>query len=182
MFDREDHLATAVEPEPGDAQPLLWKPGFLIAILIIALIAIAFTAFFMELYGLLLGALWLENDFVLSHRWAIPVGVLITCGSGVVSLTSDTVPFGDNSPLWLLAKLASEASSVLCPGVRQPPGMWFPGQRPLVVCIPPELATSRENEKNIRNSSQIETYSHWEQRLNIMRNRAGYCKKGSRRS
>lgn len=79
MSDREDPPAipVPVELETCDAQPLLWKPGFLIAILIIALIAIAFTAFFMKLYGFLLGALWLENDFILSHRWAIPAGVLI---------------------------------------------------------------------------------------------------------
>lgn len=55
----------------------LWKPGFLIAILAIALIAIAFTAFFMTLYGYLDKLIWLENDFVLSNRWTIPAGVLI---------------------------------------------------------------------------------------------------------
>ena len=46
----------------------------LTAILIIALIAIAFTAFFMKLYEFFLGVLWWENDFVLSHLWMIPVG------------------------------------------------------------------------------------------------------------
>jgi len=40
----------------------LWKPGFLFAILIIALIAIAFTAFFMSLYGYLEEVIWFEND------------------------------------------------------------------------------------------------------------------------
>ena len=55
----------------------LWKPGFLLAILAIALIAIAFTAFFMSLYGYLDRVIWLENDFVLSNRWTIPAGVLI---------------------------------------------------------------------------------------------------------
>ena len=55
----------------------LWKPGFLLAILAIALIAIAFTAFFMSLYGYLDRVIWLENDFVLSNKWTIPAWVLI---------------------------------------------------------------------------------------------------------
>lgn len=55
----------------------LWKPGFLLAIIIIALIAIAFTASFMALYGYLDRLIWLENDFVRANRWTIPAGVLI---------------------------------------------------------------------------------------------------------
>lgn len=54
----------------------LWKPGFLLAIIIIALIAIAFTASFMTLYGYLDRLIWLENDFVRANRWTIPAGVL----------------------------------------------------------------------------------------------------------
>jgi H+/Cl- antiporter ClcA len=63
--------------EPEKEAQRLWKPGFLLAIIAIALIAIAFTAFFMSLYGYLEKAIWFENDFVLSNRWTIPVGVLI---------------------------------------------------------------------------------------------------------
>lgn len=64
------------ESEKEDYQRL-WKPGFLLAIITIALIAIAFTAFFMTLYGYLDRVIWLENDFVMSNRWTIPAGVLI---------------------------------------------------------------------------------------------------------
>jgi H+/Cl- antiporter ClcA len=64
------------ESEQEDYQRL-WKPGFLLAIIIIALIAIAFTASFMTLYGYLEKLIWLENDFVKANRWTIPAGVLI---------------------------------------------------------------------------------------------------------
>jgi len=42
----------------------------------IALIAIAFTAVFMELYTWLINAIW-YNDVVMANRWTIPVGVLV---------------------------------------------------------------------------------------------------------
>ena len=43
----------------------------------IALLAIAFTAVYMGVYGALYAAIWETNqDFVLSHRWTIPAGVL----------------------------------------------------------------------------------------------------------
>ena len=45
-------------------------------IIFIALIAIAFTAAFMSLYGVLNNAIWFENEFVQAHRWTIPVGVM----------------------------------------------------------------------------------------------------------
>jgi H+/Cl- antiporter ClcA len=64
------------ESEQEDYQRL-WKPGFLLAIITIALIAIAFTASFMTLYGYLDKLIWLENDFVKANRWTIPAGVLI---------------------------------------------------------------------------------------------------------
>jgi H+/Cl- antiporter ClcA len=64
------------ESEKEDYQRL-WKPGFLIAIVMIALIAIAFTACFMTLYGFLNRVVWLDNDFVLSNRWTIPAGVVL---------------------------------------------------------------------------------------------------------
>ena len=64
--------------EPEKEEPhRQWKPGFLLAIIAIALVAIAFTAAFMSLYGYLEKLIWLENDFVLSNRWTIPAGVLI---------------------------------------------------------------------------------------------------------
>jgi len=78
MPDNEDPpiIPALVESEKEDYQRL-WKPGFLLAIFAIALIAIVFTAFFMTLYGYLDKVIWLENDFVLSNRWTIPAGVLI---------------------------------------------------------------------------------------------------------
>ena len=68
-------IPAMAEPEKEDFQRL-WKPGFLLAILIIALIAIAFTASFMSLYGYLEKVIWFENDFVQANRWTIPAGVL----------------------------------------------------------------------------------------------------------
>ena len=69
-------IPAMAEPEKEEPQRL-WKPGFLLAIIAIALVAIAFTAAFMSLYGYLEKLIWLENDFVLSNRWTIPAGVLI---------------------------------------------------------------------------------------------------------
>jgi H+/Cl- antiporter ClcA len=59
-----------------DDQPFHWRATFLVAIIVIALIAIAFTAGFMALYVYLSKAIWFENDFVLANRWMIPVLVL----------------------------------------------------------------------------------------------------------
>lgn len=50
--------------------PKIWH------IFLIAIIAIAFTAGFMELYGYLNEILWFHNDFVTRNRWTIPAGVL----------------------------------------------------------------------------------------------------------
>jgi H+/Cl- antiporter ClcA len=69
-------IPALAEPEKEDSQRL-WKPGFLLAIIAIALIAIVFTASFMSLYGYLEKVIWLENEFVLANRWTIPAGVLI---------------------------------------------------------------------------------------------------------
>jgi chloride channel protein, CIC family len=70
----------AVAPEPGEAMNgdtmVIWKPGFLITIIAIALVAIMFTAAFMAFYTFLEKVIWLDNEFVLSNRWTIPVGVL----------------------------------------------------------------------------------------------------------
>jgi hypothetical protein len=57
-------------------QPLQWRPGFLMAIIGVALVAIVFTVAFMVLYTWLYNAIWSQNDFVMNHRWTIPVGVL----------------------------------------------------------------------------------------------------------
>jgi H+/Cl- antiporter ClcA len=53
-----------------------WKPGFLVTIIGIALVAITFTAAYMAFYTSLEKVIWLDNDFVRSNRWTIPVGVL----------------------------------------------------------------------------------------------------------
>jgi H+/Cl- antiporter ClcA len=78
MSGQEDAPGTPVPPEPriDDDQPFQWTGTFFLAIICIALIAIAFTAGFMALYAFLTKAIWFENDFVLSNRWTIPVGVL----------------------------------------------------------------------------------------------------------
>ncbi|MDD1654672.1 MAG: chloride channel protein [Methanomicrobiales archaeon] len=77
MSDPEDTTAP-VPPESvaETEQALWWRPGFLAVIIGIALIAIAFTAVFMELYTWLINAIW-YNDVVMANRWTIPVGVLV---------------------------------------------------------------------------------------------------------
>ena len=78
MPDPEDTPAAPVGTEPyrEDDQPFQWRATFLVMIIGIALIAIAFTAGFMALYVYLSKVIWFENEFVLSHRWTIPVLVL----------------------------------------------------------------------------------------------------------
>jgi H+/Cl- antiporter ClcA len=78
MPGQEDTPGTPVpsEPQIEDEPPFQWSGTFFLAIICIALIAIAFTAGFMALYAYLTKAIWFENDFVLSNRWTIPVGVL----------------------------------------------------------------------------------------------------------
>jgi H+/Cl- antiporter ClcA len=46
-------------------------------IILIALIAIVFTAAFLTFYGELNRVIWLDNEFVTANRWTIPVGVLL---------------------------------------------------------------------------------------------------------
>lgn len=78
MTDRPPHPKTP-DPSPGledtDLQdeglgPKIWH------IILIAVIAIAFTAGFMELYKFLNEIIWFGNDFVAQNRWTIPAGVL----------------------------------------------------------------------------------------------------------
>jgi H+/Cl- antiporter ClcA len=78
MPNQEDLPGAPVPPEPPIEcdQPFQWRVTFLVAIIVIALIAIAFTAGFMALYVFLSKVIWFENDFVLSNRWTIPVLVL----------------------------------------------------------------------------------------------------------
>src|SRR5215470_12628174 len=45
-------------------------------IILIALVAIAFTAVWLTVYGFLNRAIW-SNAFVTTHRWTIPVGVVL---------------------------------------------------------------------------------------------------------
>jgi H+/Cl- antiporter ClcA len=77
MHGPEDPAGAPVQPEPRteDDQAVQWNIGFLVPIIGIALVAIVFTAGFMELYTWLTEAVW-YNDFVLDNRWTIPVGVL----------------------------------------------------------------------------------------------------------
>jgi H+/Cl- antiporter ClcA len=50
---------------------ILWQ------IVVIALVAITFTAVFLSLYAALNNLIWLSNDFMEANRWMIPAGVLI---------------------------------------------------------------------------------------------------------
>jgi H+/Cl- antiporter ClcA len=61
--------AIGVNPLTLPNRPKLW------AILLIALIAIAFTALWLGAYNWLNSAIW-SNSFVTSNRWMIPVGVI----------------------------------------------------------------------------------------------------------
>jgi H+/Cl- antiporter ClcA len=78
MTDLPVHPETP-DPSPGlddtDLQdeglgPKIWH------IILIAVIAIAFTAGFMELYEVTNEIIWFGNDFVAQNRWTIPAGVL----------------------------------------------------------------------------------------------------------
>jgi H+/Cl- antiporter ClcA len=77
MNSPENPAGAPVSPEPRTEaeQQLQWNLSFLVPIIGIALIAIVFTAGFMELYTWLTEAIWF-NDFVMSNRWTIPVGIL----------------------------------------------------------------------------------------------------------
>ncbi|MDD1668136.1 MAG: hypothetical protein LUO96_06685, partial [Methanomicrobiales archaeon] len=70
MNSPEDPGNAPVQPESrrDDDQPVQWNISFLVPIIGIALIAIVFTAGFMELYTWLTEAIW-YNDFVMSNRW-----------------------------------------------------------------------------------------------------------------
>jgi len=78
MPDLEDTSAVPVQPESRktDYPPAPRRTSLLPAIILVAFIAIAFTAGFMELYGALENAIWFQNEFVMSNRWTIPVLVL----------------------------------------------------------------------------------------------------------
>jgi H+/Cl- antiporter ClcA len=77
MNSPENPAGAPVSPEPRTEaeQQLQWNLSFLVPIIGIALIAIVFTAGFMELYTWLTKVIWF-NDFVMSNRWTIPVGIL----------------------------------------------------------------------------------------------------------
>ncbi|WP_301662891.1 chloride channel protein [Methanoculleus frigidifontis] len=54
----------------GGADPKLRE------IIFIALVAVAFTAGYIVLYGILINAIWFDNDHAGANRWLIPVGAL----------------------------------------------------------------------------------------------------------
>jgi H+/Cl- antiporter ClcA len=66
---RDDAPAAASSVRDGEALPSGWQ------ILLIAFVAIAFTAAFMTAYAVLNDVIW-SNDYVRSNRWVILVGVL----------------------------------------------------------------------------------------------------------
>lgn len=69
-------------------------------IVLIALVAIVFTALWLAVYGFLNTAIW-SNTFVTAHRWTTPVGAVVF--SMLVGLTvkyrrAPTVIHGDGVP------------------------------------------------------------------------------------
>jgi len=62
--------SAAANPLRSTAPPKAWQ------IIGIALVAIIFTAIFLGVYGFLSDALW-PNNFFVTQRWTIPVGVLV---------------------------------------------------------------------------------------------------------
>jgi H+/Cl- antiporter ClcA len=57
-------------PPPRHIDQKIWQ------IILIAIIAIAFTAIWLETYLVIQDVLWM-NDFVLANRWTIPAGVIL---------------------------------------------------------------------------------------------------------
>ncbi|MGZ3664749.1 MAG: chloride channel protein [Ktedonobacterales bacterium] len=55
---------------PQSTRPKIWQ------IILIALVAIVFTALFLGIYDVLSKTIW-SNSFVTAHRWTIPVGAVL---------------------------------------------------------------------------------------------------------
>ena len=69
--------STAVSPAPAESEadpqdrlPKLWH------VMVMAVLAVAFTAAFMSVYGALSQLIW-ANEYVLANRWTIVVGVIL---------------------------------------------------------------------------------------------------------
>lgn len=79
MADAQDAAATKTVSKTmgtGAERPAQATPAKLWHIILIALVAILFTAVFLGIHGLLADAIWPTN-FATSRRWTIPVGVLV---------------------------------------------------------------------------------------------------------
>lgn len=61
---------TDKSPSSRNISPKIWQ------IILIAVIAIVFTAIWLEIYELLAAVIWM-NEFVSANRWTIPVGAII---------------------------------------------------------------------------------------------------------
>lgn len=77
MSNTSTRIADPRPPEPSDdvaqsqaSKPAIWQ------IVFSALVAIAVTALFLSIYGVLNKAVWF-NSFVTAHRWTIPVGAVL---------------------------------------------------------------------------------------------------------
>lgn len=75
MTDTSTRVAGTRTPPPSDdvarpTEPAIWQ------IVLIALVAIAVTALFLSINGLLNNVIW-DNSFVSAHRWTIPVGAVV---------------------------------------------------------------------------------------------------------
>jgi chloride channel protein, CIC family len=84
-------VTTSADPERSpDAPPKIWQ------IIGIALVAIIFTALFLGILGVLTDAIW-PNNFFVTRRWTIPLGVLLfslLVGLGQKYLRAPTVIHG----------------------------------------------------------------------------------------
>ena len=76
MTDVQESARTTEPPVTNEAPLMPTTTTKILHIILIALIAIAFTALFISGYSWLNNVIWFNNDFMTANRWMIPVGVL----------------------------------------------------------------------------------------------------------
>jgi hypothetical protein len=76
MADVQGSGCAAEPPAIDELTPMPATTTRLLHIILIAIIAIAFTTAFLIAYSLLNNVIWFDNDFIAANRWMIPVLVL----------------------------------------------------------------------------------------------------------
>ena len=76
MTDIQESACTTESPATNEITLMPMTTTKILHIILIALIAIAFTALFISGYSWLNNVIWFDNDFMTANRWMIPVGVL----------------------------------------------------------------------------------------------------------